>query len=742
MKRPLKTVLFALSSFLGGTLACANAHAWADSKITFDDHIKPIFREHCVSCHNQSEKKADLALDTFGATMTGGSSGEVLVAGELDSSRLWELVAHLSEPRMPPKQDKLVDAKLLLIKQWIEQGMPENSGSVVKKKSNVAAAMLTSASTGKPEGPPAMPLSMLKQPTVFTSRPAAIAALAASPWAPLVAVGGQKQVAFYSTESGQLLGIVPFPEGEPQSLNFTRDGKQLLIGGGSHSVNGCAVLVDVASGERLAKVGDELDIVLASDISPDKRRIALGGPQKLIRIYDTATGELIKEIKKHTDWIYALRFSPDGVLLASSDRSNGLAVWEADEGRLYADLVGHKGEIRSLDFRGDSNVLASGSLDGTIKLWDMAESRLQKSIDAHGGGVTSVAYTHEGSMASCGRDGKVKLWAPDGSLKGEYAGLTEAALEVAIPGSGAQLISGDWNGRVQLWQVADAKKTIPLAANPPTLTQMIEQAKAAVANSQALADQSAKAAAESSAKAAEALGQLTASENAVKAAADQLTAAQQTHQRLSADMKNRATIIAELEMKLAEAKSARDKTGAQLSAANETLNSSAKAAEAAKIAQAAAKVRHDELAAANQIAIANQNSMAAQTKAAVEALARAEADLVAFEKMSVELKKQSDAIAAQSAEVQKQLAEASLAEKTKQDSVQKRQEEMQQLQKEMATLQVKIAAVTKDLSTAQSDLNATQSKAAQLKAALEKAQQEAAAASEKMKLFMESYKTD
>ncbi len=45
--------------------------AHADDKITFDDHIKPIFREHCLSCHNQNQKKSDLALDTYGATLAG-----------------------------------------------------------------------------------------------------------------------------------------------------------------------------------------------------------------------------------------------------------------------------------------------------------------------------------------------------------------------------------------------------------------------------------------------------------------------------------------------------------------------------------------------------------------------------------------------------------------------------------------------------------------------------------------------
>ncbi len=113
---------------------------------------------------------------------------------------------------MAPNQDKMADAKLNLIKQWIEQGMPENSGSVIKKKNNAAAAMLTSSSSGKPDGPPPMPEKLLKQPAIYTARPAAIAALAASPWAPLVAVAGQEQVSLYHTENGQLLGVIPSPK--------------------------------------------------------------------------------------------------------------------------------------------------------------------------------------------------------------------------------------------------------------------------------------------------------------------------------------------------------------------------------------------------------------------------------------------------------------------------------------------------------------------------------------------------
>jgi WD40 repeat protein len=276
------------------------------AKITYDDHIKPIFREHCTSCHNTNDKKSGLSLDSYQAVMTGGSGGASVVAGDLDSSRLYALTAHNEQPFMPPNQDKIPQPKIDLLKVWIEQGMPENSGSAIKKpKASMAA--LSVVSVGRPEGAPPMPVSLLRQTPFYTPKAATISAMAASPWSPLVAVGGQSQVSLYHSENGQLLGVIPFPEGEPQSITFSRDGKLILIAGGRHSVEGYAALHEIATGNRIARVGDELDIALAADISEDNQLIALAGPQKMVRVYETLTGKLKYEQKKHTDWIYCVR---------------------------------------------------------------------------------------------------------------------------------------------------------------------------------------------------------------------------------------------------------------------------------------------------------------------------------------------------------------------------------------------------------------------------------------------------
>jgi WD40 repeat protein len=446
----------ALVALLGSSLVVSTSFAQAPAKpaepaaakITYDDHIRPIFREHCFACHAQDRAKGGLVLDSYAKTMEGGSSGEVVLAGDKDSSRLWALTSHSEEPKMPPMQDKLAVAKLDLLSKWIEQGALENSGSKanIKKKANLALAAVSSS--GKPEGPVAMPEGLLKQPVLFTPKPGAITALAASPWAPLAAVAGQKQVSLYNTDTAELLGVLPFPEGIPHVLQFSRNGSVLLVGGGRGGHSGIVVLFDVKTGKRITKVGEELDSVLAADINNTHSLVALGGPSKIVRIYSTETGQLLHEVKKHTDWVTAVQFSPDGVLLATGDRSGGLFVWEGETAREYLGLRGHTGAINAVSWRPDGNVLASGSEDSSVRLWEMNDGNQIKTWNAHGGGVFSVNYAHDGRLATAGRDNSVKLWAGDGAAIKTYPNFTEPALQAVIVHDGKRVLGGDWLGNL------------------------------------------------------------------------------------------------------------------------------------------------------------------------------------------------------------------------------------------------------------------------------------------------------
>ena len=435
----------------------------------FMDHVLPIFREHCLQCHNANDAEAGLAIDSYGALMEGGGSGDVVANGDASASTLYLVMTHAEEPTMPPNQEPISKEKLEIIKKWIDGGLLENSGSKAKKRKGPSLSF-TAMDGGKPSEI-VMPENLWRVPVVVSGRAAAASALAASPWAPLVAVAGQKQVSLYHTETGQLEGIIPFPEGIPQVLTFSVDGGYLLVAGGTHSSNGVASVYDIKTGERVIKVGDELDTVFGADVNDDLSKIALGGPQKLVRIFDTATGDSLFDLKKHTDWVYTVDFSPDGVLVASGDRSGGLHVWEADTGRLYLDLVGHKAAVRGLSWRADSNVLVSASEDGTVKLWEMNNGKQLKSFNAHGGGATGVVMARDGRMVTSGKDKTVKLWNADGGAIATMPAFAEPALEAVITHDGSRVIGGDWSGRTVMWEVADPKKFLELPSNPPHLEQ-------------------------------------------------------------------------------------------------------------------------------------------------------------------------------------------------------------------------------------------------------------------------------
>lgn len=471
----IRVAIASLCLFVAATsIASADDAKPTDAeKVTFDDHVKPIFRQHCATCHHQGDKKGGLALDSYTSLIEGGGSGEVVFDdGDADASRLWQLVNHDDTPVMPPNQDKIAAEQLAIIRAWIEGGILENNGSKAKAKKKNSLAFVAGTG-GRPEGGGAMPQTVPLDVPVVTDRASATSAISASPWAPLVAIAGQKQIVLYHTDTHELLGVLPFPEGIAQSLRFSGDGSYLIAGGGEHSVAGVAAVYDVKTGERVVSVGDELDTVFGADANDQMNRIALGGPKKMLRIYDATDGTQLFDLKKHTDWIFTVAYSPDGILIASGDRSGGLCVWEADTGRLYLDLTDHKGAILSVAWRDDSNVLASASEDGTVKLWDMVQGKAIKSINAHGGGVTSVAFDHQGRLVTAGKDNRAKLWDASGNPIGDFQPMAEDVLEVAIAHDGKRVVYGDWTGQVISAAVDDPKQLVSLAANPPSVSEQL-----------------------------------------------------------------------------------------------------------------------------------------------------------------------------------------------------------------------------------------------------------------------------
>ena len=108
------------------TLSLLSPWAWAQDASSaadlFRDHIQPLFKKSCLSCHNAGSKQGGLDLSTREGMLRGSEHGPVVTLGKPDESQLYKMVAHVTEPGMPFKGKKLPYTDIARIAEWIKTG--------------------------------------------------------------------------------------------------------------------------------------------------------------------------------------------------------------------------------------------------------------------------------------------------------------------------------------------------------------------------------------------------------------------------------------------------------------------------------------------------------------------------------------------------------------------------------------------------------------------------------------------
>jgi hypothetical protein len=431
-------------------LSAAFTHA--EESRNFEDHILPLLREHCANCHRPGKTRGGLDVTTMETLEKGGSAGPAVIAGLAENSPLFRSISHIGdEEPMPPEQDKLSPQILAAFKAWIEGGLKPNATGKARETRAVVQLTVDAATLGAPKTAPDFIRSLpplANTPKLVRALP--VMAMAANPWAPLMAVGGHEETVLHDLTDGRRIGALPFAEGEVRVLRFSRNGQVLLVGGGRPTASGKVQLIEIKTGKLLTTVGDDFDVVLAADLSPDQSLIATAGPEKLVRVYRVADGALIWSMKKHADFITSLEFSPDGKHLANADRAGGIFISEAATGKNPRLLAGSTDAVNQLAWRSDARSLAAACGDGQTLLYDPATARLVAKWPAHEGGVLSIAYSREGLLLTGGHDATARLWDETGKQIAILKNCDSAAFRVAFTSAQHALV-GDWSGTVREW---------------------------------------------------------------------------------------------------------------------------------------------------------------------------------------------------------------------------------------------------------------------------------------------------
>ena len=89
------------------------------TKITFEEHVLPIFKARCVKCHAGAEPAQGLRLTTRREILRGGKSGPAMRIAAAESSLLWEKLASNEMPKGGPA---LSAEEKGVIRSWINDG--------------------------------------------------------------------------------------------------------------------------------------------------------------------------------------------------------------------------------------------------------------------------------------------------------------------------------------------------------------------------------------------------------------------------------------------------------------------------------------------------------------------------------------------------------------------------------------------------------------------------------------------
>lgn len=111
--------------------------------------------------------------------------------------------------------------------------------------------------------------------------------------------------------------------------------------------------------------------------SSDSALVAVGGEDRIIRVFELGALQEKTTLVGHAAEIIALGFSPDGRLIVSGDRSGSIKLWQSGSGRLFMNLVQlNKDELHRVEFSPRGRFLAyshSNPARSSIVVYDLAK---------------------------------------------------------------------------------------------------------------------------------------------------------------------------------------------------------------------------------------------------------------------------------------------------------------------------------------------------------------------------------
>jgi cilia- and flagella-associated protein 52 len=105
--------------------------------------------------------------------------------------------------------------------------------------------------------------------------------------------------------------------------------------------------------------------------TPDESQLLTCGTDKIVGYWEAFDGSLIRELEtSQSDSLNSIDVSTNGKVFAVGGSDKVVKVYGYEEGEVESLGFGHSTEIAKVKLSGDGSVIASVSVDGAVLLWE------------------------------------------------------------------------------------------------------------------------------------------------------------------------------------------------------------------------------------------------------------------------------------------------------------------------------------------------------------------------------------
>ena len=256
-------------------------------------------------------------------------------------------------------------------------------------------------------------------------------------------------------------------------------GSEVVLAGGDGTVEVRQPRIDAT---RFYTTGDlRLESIA---VSPDLGLLAAGSADGQIILLDAASGTRLAAWPAHDGSVRGLSFLPDGIHLASGGADRIIRLWDlrrqqAGIGQATLEIRGHENDVTALVAIRDSCVLISAGADGTVRFWDSRTGKQTTELTADGPLLAIAVSPDKRYLAGGGQGPTVQVWNVANELSPENRGAsgvvgaasTREALSLyhdvpvralTFGANASELVTGAEDGNLRLWTITDTGSGTPV----------------------------------------------------------------------------------------------------------------------------------------------------------------------------------------------------------------------------------------------------------------------------------------